>query len=564
MAIVEDSTKQSTVSRASDPRLKDKSWRMSNLYKIVDKFTELVTFKPNTAQAHFLKYRHKNSIILKSRRIGFTTLSGLDSLDNTLFTRNYNSLFVSYDEPSAKKVFDELIMLAWRHLKDIQRLWNIDISNANTLKMEFGDDTFSTIEVKASGRGGRYNQIHISEFGKICAKYPAKADEILSGTVNALTPSGWLTIESTAEGDTGSFHDMFWKAYEKSKDPNYKFKDFEYKAFFYNWQWDRDEIDKIKEVITDMPKNFLDYQAKHNEKAKLKPSLYKPITDLELSYWYAKYVKSGSKWNKLLQEYPTTVEEAFIHSGSKLFDAMKLEDQRLYETTPNVVGDWNFYEDPKVNHTYIVAADPSEGVGKDHSAIVILDLTPKTPKVVATYKNNFIPPDMLAYEIKNQARAYGYAVVMVERNNTGHSTLSKLKEIYPPELIYKEEKYDKEDTTVTERLGWHTNLSTKPRMFFDLSTAVNEGLIEIPSAPIIYEMRMYNRDSLLAVKADPDASNHFDLLTALAIAYQGRAYVEVTSTTIETINLKTDPTINKHYNDSHPNEKQSFDPFAGI
>ena len=548
-----------------DERLLQKEWRMHNLYKIVDKYAKLVTFRPNTSQAHFLKNRHTKNIILKSRRLGFTTYSVTDMLDNTLFNRNFNSLFVSYDDPSAKKVFDEIAMLEWNHLKDIHNLWDVDMSNANTLKLDFGDMTFSSIEVKSSGRGGRYNQIHISEFGKLCAKYPAKAVEILSGTIPALTPEGILTIESTAEGDSGDFHDMYWEAAEKSKDPNYVFGNHEYKAFFYNWQWDRDEIDKITTPEAQMPKDFLDYQKKHNEKAKLLPHLYKEITPIELTYWFYKYTQSGSKWNRLLQEYPTTAEEAFIHSGSKLFDQIKLEYQKQYETIPTVVGDWKYYEDPKPNHTYVIGADPAEGVGGDHSAIVILDLTPTIPKVVATYANNLIPPDILAYELKNVGQAYGYATLLVERNNTGFATLTKLKDIYPMDLIYKEEKFDREDTVQSERLGWHTNVSTKPRMFYDISTAVNEKAIEIPSSSLVYEMRMYNRDGLLKTKADPEATNHFDLLTALAIAYQGRAFVQVTSTTVKTINLKTDPDVNQHPHNNQSNDTSNkFDPFSAI
>jgi hypothetical protein len=59
--------------------------------------------------------------------------------------------------------------------------------------------------------------------------------------------------------------------------------------------------------------------------------------------------------------------------------------------------------------------------------------------------------------------------VAPERNNQGHATLTKLKEIYPPHLIWKEIKTDKETNQQTEKLGWHTNLATKPKMLFDLA-----------------------------------------------------------------------------------------------
>jgi hypothetical protein len=521
-------------------QLQDKPWRMNHLYKIVNKFSKLITFRPNPAQAHFEQNKHTKNIILKSRRIGFTTYSTLDMLDNTLFNKNFNALFVSYDEPSAKKVFDEIAMLAWGHFP-IKDFYQVDLSNANMLKLNFGDNTYSTIEIKSTGRGGRYNQIHVSEFGKICAKYPHKATELLSGTLPALTPQGTLTIESTAEGETGNFHDMFWDAYERR---NHVLQPHEYKAHFYNWQWDKEEIAQIKQPDAQLPKDFLDYQKKHNEKAKKFPEVFKPISDIELTFWFYKYVQLGRKWSLLKREYPTTPDEAFESSGNKLFDPQKLEAQRQFFKEPAITGDWCFYDDPRPNHNYVIGADPAEGVGGDHSAIVIWDMTLsqtiKKPRIVATYKNNFIPPDLLAFEIANQGRAYSYALAMVERNNTGHATLTQLKQIYPVDCIYKEEDERKEDTQQTQRLGWLTNMITKPRMFYEFSTAINEELVEIPSQAIISEARVYDRNELNTLKADDDTTNHYDLLTAAAIGFQGKHLTAQLSTPVTVVNPKQD------------------------
>jgi hypothetical protein len=251
----------------------------------------------------------------------------------------------------------------------------------------------------------------------------------------------------------------------------------------------------------------------------------------------------------LLQEYPTTPEEAFVSSGSKMFDAMQLEKQKEFEQDPNVIGDWRFYEDPRPNHNYVIGADPSEGVGGDHSAAVIIDFTSslKKPKVVATYANNKIPPDLFAYEIKNQGTAYNYALAMVERNNTGHATLTQLKQIYPVECIYKEENESREDNVQTERLGWHTNLITKPKMFYELSTAFNEVLIEVPDKSLVHEARVYDRNELGKTKADPDATNHFDKLTALAIAFQGRTQIKFLSTDVVVSNPRSGGTASNPY-----------------
>lgn len=536
------------ISLENDPRLKDKEWRLSHLYKIVDRDSKIITFKPNKAQTHYHKNKHKRNIILKSRRLGFTTYSAIDMLDNTLFNKNFNSIFLSYDDASAKEVFESVIMHAWNHFK-LQFLYSIDTSNANMLKLDFGDKTNSLIEVKTSKRGGRTNHIHVSELGKIASKYPNKAREIFSGTIPSLVRDGFLTIESTAEGDTGEFHDLYMEAKKMlAKDPNYKFQNHEYKPFFYNWQWDEVEIGKtVQSADPFIPDMFKDYQRKHNEKAQKMPHLYRPITDIEITFWYYKYIELGSRWTLLLQEFPTTEEEAFQSSGQKLFDILNLEKQKEFFATGTKVDSWVFYKDPKPNHKYVMGVDPSEGIGSDHSAIVILDITQTIPEVVATYTNKYIAPDMLAYEIKNRGIAYNHALAIVERNNSGHATLTQLKQIYPEDLIYREEKKEKIEDQQTERLGWHTNLSTKPRMFFDLSTAINEGSLHLVSEVLYLEARGYKREALNKTKADPNVTNHFDMLTALAIAYQGRIYDDFveSTTTVTTHSFNTPSSSNQ-------------------
>ena len=61
-------------------------------------------------------------------------------------------------------------------------------------------------------RSGTIHRLHISEFGKICAKYPDKAKEVITGSIPAVPKSGILIIESTAEGRDGEFYDITMRA----------------------------------------------------------------------------------------------------------------------------------------------------------------------------------------------------------------------------------------------------------------------------------------------------------------------------------------------------------------
>lgn len=488
------------INREDIKKLGDKNYRLSNLWHIKDKNQRLIKFKLNRAQKHFSENAHTRNILLKSRQLGFTTFEIIDTLDEVCFKHNFDALFIAQDLETAKDIFDNKIWLAWDNYK-LKELYKLNTETARQLKLGFGSsNTVSSLTVDNSGRSGTYRRVHISEFGLVCKKYPDKAKEIIEGTIPAVPMDGRVDIESTAEGSSGKFYDMFWEAWERGqpKQPT------QYKAHFYNWQWDDEEIGKITdEQIKDFIngndyQQFKEYQKRNN------------LSDKEITYYYLKWLALGRDMNALHTQYPTTAWEAFQSSGNKLFDEIALA--KLAITPPiKIENQKNYYSDIKLDHNYVVGVDVGEGIGKDHSTIIIIDLSPLKPRIVATYKNNRIAPDLLAYDIKNLATEFNYAFVAIERNNHGHTTISKLRDIYSENLIYRDDK---------DKLGWQTNLVNKPKMFYDLSSAVNNELIDIPSQAIVSEMRRYDKEDLRIKTYDDEQSEHYDLLTACCIAFQ--------------------------------------------
>jgi hypothetical protein len=387
----------------SDARLLDKTWRMSNLWWIKDKNNSLVKFKRNRPQEDFNKHKHTRNIILKSRQLGFTTDESLDILDDVSFTKNFDALFIAQDLETAKDIFSNKIELAWGRFK-LKHLYKVNTDSARQIKMDFGDNNISSITVDSSGRSGTYRRVHITEFALVCKKFPDKAKEIIEGTIPAIPLDGRVDIESTADGSDGKFYDVFWEAWERGE-PKLPIQ---YKAHFYNWQWDDAELRKItpeqvKEFLTSKDYTaFQDYQKRHN------------LTDTEITYYYMKWVSLERNWASLRKEYPTTPFEAFQSSGNKLFDDSSLA-KFVIRPPLRQENEWSYYDEPVVGHKYVWGSDVGEGIGKDHSTIVIIDLSMMRPRVVATYKNNKIAPDILAYEIKNGAIKYQYAFGAVER-----------------------------------------------------------------------------------------------------------------------------------------------------
>jgi hypothetical protein len=188
----------------ADPR-----WRLSNLYTITDKADRRVPFRPNSAQLALLDDLHSANIILKARQLGFTTLCCLIYLDACIFTPNTRAGVIAHKLDDAKVIFRDKIKYPYDQLDDGLKLAVPAVQDsADTLTF----NNNSSIRVSTSMRSGTLQYLHVSEFGKICAQYPDKAREIVTGALNTVEAGQFIVIESTAEGQEGAFYRMCQEA----------------------------------------------------------------------------------------------------------------------------------------------------------------------------------------------------------------------------------------------------------------------------------------------------------------------------------------------------------------
>ena len=229
-----------------DQRLGNKTWRINNLYKIRNKEGELIKFVRNRAQRHFNENRWSRNLILKSRQLGFTTDEVIDSLDDALFTPNIDALLIAHNLEAGESIFSKKIVFAWEQIpKELRALYSVDKNTSKTLKFDFQGKGFSSIAVDTTGRSGTYQRLHVTELADIAKKFPKKIPDIIEGTIPAIPTTGRVDIESTSQGASGEFYDMFMPAYERGQPTLPQ----EYKAHFYNWTWDDEEISKIGNPI---------------------------------------------------------------------------------------------------------------------------------------------------------------------------------------------------------------------------------------------------------------------------------------------------------------------------
>jgi len=210
-----------------------------------------------------------------------------------------------------------------------------------------------------------------------------------------------------------------------------------------------------------------------------------------------------------------------------LFDRETLNNMERSEPLREIAG-FKIFKNYDPSHRYGIGADVAGGVGLDSSTSVVIDFSLSPSRVVATYKNNTIKPDIFGYELANHGNRYGGCLVAPEKNNMGHATIAILKQVYDNIFTTKPKDVKNEQGTRPTEYGWNTNADTKPKMFFALKKAVEDNLLILTDKDLISEAKSYSRDDLMDKEGDPRlVTRHFDLLTACAIAWQMKDYAEV-------------------------------------
>jgi len=209
--------------------LDDKTWRMNNLYRIVDKKGDSIKFKLNYVQQEVLKGLHNRNLILKARQLGMSTFSVLYMLDETIFKSNLSAGIVSYSLEHAQHIFKRILGHALDNLTPFAKeLAGVIQRSAREITFRNG----SFLRVDTTLRGGAYQSVLVSEFGKTCARNPIKAEEVMTGTLQAVPVDGSVIIESTGEGNSGFYAEMVNAAAQRG---NENLSPLEYKLFFFPW-----------------------------------------------------------------------------------------------------------------------------------------------------------------------------------------------------------------------------------------------------------------------------------------------------------------------------------------
>ena len=505
--------------KANPKLLADKMWRLENLYVINTKSDGKRIFKLSRAQRHFLENMRHRNIILKSRQLGFSTLITLWILDEILFSTNKEAIAIAHIKEGMTDIFDKKAKFAIMNLPDeIKRIFNFKTSSKTKLQVEFGDGSVSSFGVSLSGRSGTYHYVHISEYAKLSKQFPQRAEEVITGTLPAVPFDGRVFMESTAEGSTGSFYDMYYDALKNKNKGIEALFNVEFYPHFYNWTWDDMELDKFTEIIpVEMMEpnndiNWKNYQQTHN------------LTDKEMTYYYMRWLSVKRDLDRLNQEYPTTIEEAFVASGKPYFDVRKIVNCKARVQTPEYydiinyevskvnMGPLSVYKQPEKNKQYVVGADTAEGLSDgDYSTCTVVDV--QTRDIVAIYQEQ-IPPDEFKDVVIAIGRYYNKALLAIESNKDGMWVNNEVERSGYDNIYYRQ-RIDDVTKQVSQTFGWKTDRNTRDTMLTELRSVFTEK--DILVEPLLDEMQSFVRNS----RGKPEAMSrkHDDLIISTAIAY---------------------------------------------
>lgn len=289
--------------------LSSQGWRLNNLYWIKDKRGRKVKFKMNPEQRDYYDNQHTRNIILKARQLGFTTEQCIIQLDCALFESGACAL-IAHNLDDAKRLFREKVKYAYDQLPDLIRQAN-PASNDRAGELVFGNG--GSVTVSTSFRGGTLRKLHVSEFGKICAKYPDKAREIVTGAFEAVSIDCQVTIESTAEGRQGYFYEYCQDA-EKVSLQGHELTALDWRFFFYSW-WQNPEytLAGTLRLSERFEKYFAELEQKHGIN----------LTDGQKLWYIAKEKTLG---DDIKREYPSFPAEAFQQSVQGAYYAKQFRD----------------------------------------------------------------------------------------------------------------------------------------------------------------------------------------------------------------------------------------------
>lgn len=471
-------------------------------------------------------------IVLKARQMGFSTLIEAIIFWAAATARNVAGLVMAHQDDATSNIFG----MAKRYydylpdrLKPMQRASNarelLFAAPTGSKGKTRGLDSSIRVSTAGShgvGRSFTIKVAHLSEF----AFWPGEKRDTLAGIMQAVPdePDTMVFIESTANGfdEFKDLWDAAVSAWERGERDGWC-------PFFAAW-W------QMEEYRRPVPPGFV-RTPEEDELVRLYG-----LDDQQLAWrrWCIK-INCGGDLDLFRQEYPACPDEAFIASGSCIFDQTAIAAWRqavkgragergrfVYDydglTVSGIAwepcedGDITIYKPPVDGVPYVIGGDTAGDSGtawSDYFAAHVLDNT--TGEQVAVLHGK-MDEDVYARQVYCLGMHYNTALVGVEVNYSTHPVKELQRLNYPRQ--YTREQTDTYTGALKKAYGFNTNSATRPVIIAELVEMARDNLEHIVDDATLAEMLSFAKND----KGRPEAlpGKHDDLVMSLAIAHHIR------------------------------------------
>lgn len=517
---------------------------------IIDKNGDKVLLKLNRPQEIFYeavcKRLHEmkpcNFIILKARQHGITTIIEALGIIFVLFRKNQSGIIMANTNENANKIFAKL-KYSYENLKtkeyDLTR--KLDSKTGNQIvtldppcSMRVAPSTMD------AARGTTITFFEGSEFA-----FWENQEDVLAAVLEAVPPTEinpvtFIFLESTANGQN-AFKDYWDEACETIGNDSLSV----WVPIFIPWFKNPEYRDSVPVEESSLNEFEREKMAKHNL------DLY------QMAFWRKKFLSHKRNLMLTLQEYPFDPYDAFISTGSGVFDNQKLDKRKnavrniayeigfmKYKIDPinndidrlvmkdvefikSDIGYVKIFEKPQAGVPYVMGVDMAVGLGNDNSAVFIF--RNDTKKQVASMVANTIAAEDFSNDVIALAYYYNDALITPEVNYG--TTLIRILKKFDYENIYQREVDEtSESEGIIGSYGIKTTQRNKSSMvdnFREICEDDDEPYSNIVDYSLLIEMGTFVYDYGKSgsgngtVKIKGAGKNHDDRVMSAVLAYAG-------------------------------------------
>lgn len=482
------------------------------------------------------------AMVLKARRLGYTTYMIGEFLHKTIFWEHADSIIVSQDERGAKYnmgMYESAFeFLPWWmkprvNLHASGKYYNFDEPDENlrTLRPGLKSWVYADNANRPSGvgRGQGYRRAVLDELSKWIN--PEELTESLIPTFNA--EDGFYVMGSTANGRNNYWHEFWNRAESGEIDWNPIFIEFYRRAKTYSLP-----IPKGKDFILT------------NEEKEMRQLVLtnKQFTISNETFNWMRKTKGGFEAThgddlRFFQEYPSNPEEAFQSSaitaiprgiinrysrrvrepfwvGEVGFDFNSWEPElRIHEIgnekrglNTKIGGRLSVWKLREPGARYCVGSDVALGKARgDYSCCQVVKLSEGMGKdeQVATWHGH-IDPYTFADINLSLCTYYNEALSAIEVNGMGMATFARMYREYEYQNVYIYKRMDRLKNFKTDIGGWYTNYNSKKTLIARLAKEMGDELVIIPDKYFMEELKDFSEDGA--------EEGHDDRVMAMMIA----------------------------------------------